>query len=356
MSEGEDDDSKEFEASDKRRQQSRDDGDVAQSKELNGFLLLVGALVGLIVFDLWFSAPTFGTVTRFLAQPDVFARDVFYGDASTTLSTLQMLALGFSMPVAFMAMGIVLSLALQRAIVFSTKAITPKFDKISPVGNLKKKYGGKGLTDFAKDAAKMLIAGIIAGVFLLHFAREYYNASALEPEAIYQFTYRQVLLLLLAFTAFQFLLALIDLPLQRFFHAKKLRMSREEMKKEHKESEGDPHLKQARKSKASQITSGDMLKKVEDATLILVNPEHYAVALKWDRESEKPPICVGKGVDHLAARIRNVARKESIPIYRDPQTARALYRIVEIDREITPEFFGAVAAAIQFVESVERKS
>ena len=129
-----------------------------------------------------------------------------------------------------------------------------------------------------------------------------------------------------------------------------------EMKKETKESEGDPHFKQARKSKAAKISNGEMLKNVEGATLIMVNPEHYAVALKWDPESAGAPVCVGKGVDHLAARIRAVALERNIPIYRDPPTARALYRLIDIDEEITPEFYAAVAAAIQYVESLKVRS
>ena len=351
--ETQDKDSKEFEATDKRKQQARDDGDVAQSKELNGLLLLLGAMAGMILFDVWFASRAFQAASVFLSDPGSLARDIFEADASAAFSGLQAIMLAFLLPVLMMVVGVLSSLALQRSIVFSAKLITPKFEKVSPFENLKKKYSGKGLTDFAKDAAKMLIAGAIAGAFLTVFAQRYYNSSSISPEGIYGFTYKQILWLLIAFTLFQFVLALIDFPLQRFFHAKKLRMSRDDMKKEHKENEGDPHFKQARKSKAAKISNGEMLKKVEDATLVIVNPEHYAVALKWDRESGRAPVCVGKGVDHLAARIRSVALNHGVPIHRDPPTTRALYRVIEIDQEITPEFYGAVAAAIQFVESLE---
>ena len=167
-----------------------------------------------------------------------------------------------------------------------------------------------------------------------------------------EFTLSQILKLIAYFGIFQLLLALLDVPLQRYFHAERLKMTREEVKKEMKQNEGDPHLKQQRRERGTQITRGEMMKNVETATVIMVNPEHYAVALKWDPNGDKAPICVAKGVDHLAAKIREVATDHGVPIYRDPPTARSLYRLVEIDEEIRQEHFAAVAAAIQYVERV----
>ena len=110
----------------------------------------------------------------------------------------------------------------------------------------------------------------------------------------------------------------------------------------------------ARRERGTQITRSDMLKNVEEATVVMVNPEHYAVALKWDPNSDSAPICVAKGVDHLAAKIREVAQANGVPIYRDPPTTRSMYRLVEIDEEIKHEHFAAVAAAIQYVDRVRQ--
>ncbi|MCF6328680.1 MAG: EscU/YscU/HrcU family type III secretion system export apparatus switch protein, partial [Henriciella sp.] len=153
---------------------------------------------------------------------------------------------------------------------------------------------------------------------------------------------------------FQFVLAVIDLPLQHRLHANRLKMTREEMKKETKQSEGDPHLKQSRREKASKISRGEMLQNVKSATVIMVNPEHYAVALKWDPDSQQAPVCLAKGVDHLAARIREVALAHNVPVYRDPPSARSLYKLVDVNEEIHAQHFAAVAAAIQFVERVRK--
>ena len=111
-----------------------------------------------------------------------------------------------------------------------------------------------------------------------------------------------------------------------------------------------------RREKATKISRGQMLKNVPQATVIMVNPTHYAVALKWDPESNKAPVCVAKGVDNIAARIREIATEHKIPIYHDPPATRSLYKLVEVDEEIRPEHFAAVAAAIQFVERIRAQA
>ena len=115
---------------------------------------------------------------------------------------------------------------------------------------------------------------------------------------------------------------------------------------------GDPMLKQQRRAKAQKISKGEMMKAVETSTVVMVNPTHYAVALKWDPDSGQAPIVVAKGVDHIAARIREIAIAHKVPIYRDPPSTRAIFASVELDEEIHPEHFAAVAAAIQYVDRV----
>lgn len=184
----------------------------------------------------------------------------------------------------------------------------------------------------------------------MQFFQSYYASSAVELGNFYEFTFSQVLQLIFWFLVFQAGLAIIDLPLQRQLHLNKLRMTREEMKKEMKQSEGDPQMKQQRREKAAKVSRGQMLQNVKTATVVMVNPTHYAVALKWDPASNRAPVCVAKGVDNIAARIREIAQAHNIPIYSDPPATRSLYKLVDVDEEIRPEHFAAVAAAIQFIE------
>lgn len=345
---------KEFAATDERLRQAREDGDVPISKEAN----TLGLLIGIGVATLVFLSLTSGELNRGFSSlfyyADQYAEDVFSAQGTRTRATLTEIM--FSLLPVFMVLAacVLVVLVVQRAIAFSTKKIKPDMKRLNPVENIKNKYGTKGLLDFLKDAAKMIFAGLIAAYFLLYFATEYYGASAMGRGDLGQFTLNQILKLIFYFGAFQLLLAALDLPLQQYLHGQRLRMTREDLKKEMKQNEGDPHLKQQRRERGTEISRGDMLKNVETATVVMVNPEHYAVALKWDPESDSAPICVAKGVDHLAAKIREVATENQVPIYRDPPTARSLYRLVEIDEEIRQEHFAAVAAAIQYVDRVRQ--
>ncbi len=345
---------KEFDATDERIRQAREDGDVPISKEANAAGLIIGIGLAVLVFLMLSSQAMSDGFTSMFYHADRYAADIFTDQGSQTRKVLLDLILSIAPMFVVLAASVILVLIIQRAIAFSTKKIKPEMKKINPIENIKNKYGAKGLLDFLKDAAKMIFAGIIAAYFMLYFATEYYAGSAMGRGQLADFTLTQILKLIMYFAAFQIVLALLDVPLQRYLHANRLKMTREDLKKEMKQNEGDPHLKQQRRQRGTEITRGDMLKNVETATVIMVNPEHYAVALKWDPDGDTAPICVAKGVDHLAAKIREVAQANQVPIYRDPPTARSLYRLVEIDEEIKKEHFAAVAAAVQYVERVRQ--
>ncbi|MEM6652587.1 MAG: flagellar type III secretion system protein FlhB [Pseudomonadota bacterium] len=345
---------KEFAATEERLRQARQDGDVPMSKEANAFGLIIGIGLGLAIF-LMISSDALSTgFSSIFYHADQYAADMFTSQGEQTREALSEIMFALVPLFGVLVACVLLVLILQRGIAFSTKKIEPDIKKISPIENIKNKYGAKGLLDFLKDAAKMIFAGLIAAYFLVFFASEYYGSSAIGRGQMVDFTLAQLVKLILYFGAFQLLLAALDVPLQRYLHAQRLKMTREDLKKEMKQNEGDPQLKQQRRERGTQITRSDMLKNVETATVVMVNPEHYAVALKWDPESDQAPICVAKGVDHLAAKIREVAQANHVPIYRDPPTARSLYRLVEIDEEIRQEHFAAVAAAIQYVDRVRQ--
>ncbi|WP_300394390.1 flagellar type III secretion system protein FlhB [Henriciella sp.] len=344
---------KEFEATEQRLREARKDGDVPQSKETNTFALIAGMILAAFAYSATFAGEVFAQMSSLFYHADAYSNDIFSGGGAQAERWVAGLLMSFA-PLFVMVFAFVLiALVVQRAIAFSAKKIKPDAKKLSPAENLKKKYGPKGLLDFLKDTAKMLFAGLIASVFLWHFVQNYYGSSAVQKGQFFQFTFSQVMLLFTLFGAFYFVLAAVDLPLQKQLHANKLKMTREDMKKEMKQSEGDPQLKQQRREKATKISRSEMLGNVKSASVVMVNPEHYAVALKWDPESGKAPVCVAKGVDHLAAKIREIAITNNVPIHRDPPAARSIYRLIDIDEEIHAEHFAAVAAAISFAERLK---
>lgn len=345
---------KEFEASEQRRRKARQDGDIAQSKEVANLAVIIGIFVAALSFEGIIGEKIFSRLTGVFHHVESFSSDSFLSAGAQTkawvIGAIGYVLLLFATVAAFSLISIVLS----RSATLTAKRI--KFDakRISPVSNFKKKYGPQGLVDFLRDAIKMIFAGGLATFFLLGFARTYFSSSSIHVGQIFQVTFSQIFQLIVLFGLFQFVLAVIDLPIQQRLYAKKLRMTREEVKKETKESEGDAQLKQSRRSKATKVTNREMLEKVKTATVVMVNPTHYAVALKWDPVSQRAPVVVAKGIDYLAGTIRDLAKANDVPIYSDPPSARSIYNLVDIDSEIEPVHFAAVAAAIQYIESVQR--
>lgn len=341
---------KEFDATEQRIQQARDDGNIPQSKEANALALIIGIIAAAFLLDAFVGKSLFDDFSSMLYHGDMFAHDAFEPGGKAIWSWLGNVLLHLLPIFLVLAALVLVALVVQKSITFSFKKIQLDIKKISPAENVKKRYDARGMLDFLKDTVKLFFAGIIGAMFLMQFVQDYYGSAEIRMGNFYKFTFDQTLQLIFYFLAFQVALAGIDLPLQRQLHLNKLKMTREEMKKEMKQSEGDPELKQMRRQKAQKIASGQMLKNMKSATLVMVNPTHYAVALKWDPASQKAPICVAKGVDHLAAKMREIAAENNIPIYHDPPATRSLYKLVDIDEEIRPEHFAAVAAAIQFAE------
>ena len=347
---------KEFDASEQKRRKAREDGNVPQSKEANGFAVVLGILCAMLTLNYGTGESLSESLQEVFRHADTYSADIFAGQSEQTLDWVRGIALQIFPLFGIIAAFVLVVIAGTQAFTFSAKKIKPDTKKISVTENIKKKYGVQGLTDFGKDTLKMVFAGMIASTVLLGFARNYYLSSALQTGDIAGFTFQIVFKLILAFCAFQLMLAVLDLPLQMRIHSNKLRMTREELKKESKESEGDPHLKQSRLRKATEISKNQMLQEVKTSTVVMVNPEHYAVALRWNSSSDNAPVLVAKGVDALAAKIREIANENDVPIYSDPPSTRSIYRSVELNQEIRPEHFQAVAAAIQFVERVTAKN
>jgi flagellar biosynthetic protein FlhB len=350
----EDSGEKEFQASEQKLKQARDDGNIPQSKETNAFAVIIGLICAAAMLKTGSGTMLFGYLAQFFVNADGYSTDIFSSGGKMTLSLMSRIVLQLLPMLALLASFVLVTLIITRSFTVSAKKIKPELKKISPVENFMKKYGPRGLLDFAKDMTKMLVAGAIATVFLFGFAQNYYGSTALNTENLAGFTFDQVIRVIGLFAMFQFALALVDFPMQWQMHANRQKMTREELKKENKQSEGDPAVKQSRRQRAQEISRGDMLQSVKSSTVVIVNPEHYAVALIWDPGSEKAPIVVAKGIDSLAAKIREIAAAHDVPIYRDPPITRSIYRSVEIDQEIKPEHFAAVAAAIQFVGRVSK--
>ena len=356
MSEEETSGEKEFEATPRKLEESRRKGEVPRSTDLNTaaafFGLLIGALIvgqatiiglgaaGAVLLE---QAEHVSTLLTTQATPVVGGLLLHVG-----LAILPLLVVPFLM--------VWVSLFAQRVVIFAPEKLKPKLSRISPIANAKNKFGRNGLFEFAKSAVKLVIISVVLWVFLLHNMPIILATLHLTPAL----AARELMLLVLRFLALVFVVKLavgtVDFFWQRAEHLRRNRMSHKELRDEMKQSEGDPHAKGERRRRGREIAGNQMLEQVKDAAVVIVNPTHYAIALQWSPGDLGAPVCVAKGVDEMAARIRERAEDAGVPIHSDPPTARALYSTVEIDREISAEHFAAVATAIRFAEKMRAKA
>lgn len=355
---GDDDDSdKSHEASQHKLDEARKKGEIARSADL----LTAVAYLGLLIVFLALGPDTlirFGNAMMpLIDQPERMAPLFFTGPAIAPTGELMRQAIMPILPwLLFPAAIVILSLIAQRGLVFTPSKLKPKMSRLSLIENAKNKYGRRGLFEFAKSFVKLTVYSISLAVFLMAELETIVGSLQGGPGAVLQILGALLIKLMTLVVIIAAMIGLIDVFWQQQEHLRKNKMSHKEMRDEYKESEGDPHMKQQRRARAQEIAMNQMMLDVPKADVVIVNPTHYAVALTWSRKPGEAPVCIAKGVDGVAARIREVATRENIPIHSDPPTARALHATVEIGAQIDQEHYRPVAAAIRFSEDMRRKA
>ncbi|GGH39455.1 flagellar biosynthetic protein FlhB [Cribrihabitans marinus] len=355
---GQDDEAdKSFDPTPQKLLKAREKGEVARSADLS----VVAAYGGLLVAVLALGADAIQRLGDLLIvlidQPDQLAALVFAGRSAGPVGGI-LGAVGLSvLPIfAVPAAAVILSVLAQNAFVVSGTKVRPKLSRLSILSNAKNKFGRGGLFEFAKSFAKLVLYSICLGAFLSANLAAIVSASAVEATAGIALMLDLLTRFMLIVLSVALAIGLVDFIWQRAEHLRKNRMSRKEIMDETKEAEGDPHLKGERRQRGQAIAKNQMMADVPTADVVIVNPTHFAVALKWSRAPGAAPVCVAKGVDSVAAAIRSAAQEAAVPVHSDPPTARALHATVEIGQEIAEEHYLAVAAAIRFADSMRRKA
>ena len=348
---------KSHKASEHKLQKAREKGDVPRSTELNSALGLGGFLVALWLFGKISLEHAGGQLRHIFATADDLSSSLFQDAPRAELSSLVIKILIAIGPWFLLPIGIViLSLIVQKSVTFSPEKLKLKPNRLSLIENAKNKFGRSGLFEFCKSLAKLTLFGASLAAFLFHNL-EYISGLALVDARLGLLALAQQFFgLLSVIVGLSLALGVLDLFWQRSDFQRKNRMSHQEVKEELKESEGDALFKQIRRQKGYNIATQKMLQDVAKADVLIVNPTHYAVALQWSLGSKTAPICLAKGVDHVAHRIRDCAMENAIPIHRDPVTARAIHATVDIGCEIEPAHYQAVATAIRFSEYVRNQA
>ncbi|WP_170771004.1 flagellar type III secretion system protein FlhB [Ruegeria lacuscaerulensis] len=352
-----DDSDKSFEPTPQKLQKAREKGEVAKSNDLSVVAAYSGFLVALLVAGSY-GVQQMGTLFVVLVDQasDLSELLIEVPAVNPVAGLLQTALVAMSILFALPAAAVLLCLIAQRALIFAPSKLKPKLSRISIPSNAKNKFGRGGLFEFAKSFVKLVIYGTCLALFLRANLDQILSASAAPAKASLLLMMNLLFRFLFIVVAVALAIGAVDYLWQYAEHIRKNRMSRKEIQDETKDAEGDPHVKQQRRQRAQEIATNQMMADVPKADVVVVNPTHFAVALKWSRAAGSAPVCVAKGVDEVAAAIRSTAGTAGVPIHSDPPTARALHATVEIGQEIAEEHYKPVAAAIRFAEAMRKKA
>ncbi|MBK0398105.1 flagellar biosynthesis protein FlhB [Limibaculum sp. M0105] len=347
---------KSHDASQRRIERAREAGDLAQSQDAQAALVYMGFAAAMTLATGWAATALGETLLQLLSDPGGFARRAFGGGGANLVMQLSGDVAVAASPFLLLPGALVLAALIGlRRIVFAPKKIAPKLSRISPLANARQKYGVHGLVEFAKSVVKLSAVATVLWLALADEARRIAGYARIEARLMGQLLEAQLWSVLTGVTIVAVVVGLADMIWQQHRHLSQLRMTHDQLKEESKESEGDPHMRGTRRQRAREIATNRMLADVPRADVVLTNPTHYAVALHWSRAPGAAPVCIAKGVDEIAARIRERAAQAGVPIHPDPPTARALHAAVAVGEEIRPEHFRAVAAAIVFADEMRRR-
>lgn len=335
-------------ASPRRLEKAREEGQVVRSRELNTFLVL-SAGVG----TLWILGGYMYHNLSHIIQDSMWFEPGVGRDTSLMVATAGAMAyraLLTLLPLfGVLIVVAILASVLLGGLVLSGKALQPKFERMNPLKGIKRMFSAQTLVELFKTIAKATVIGIVAVFVISGRVDEMLALSHATPSEALMYGMSLVALCCALIIAALILIVVIDAPWQIYSHYKKLRMSRQDLKQEHKESEGDPHVKGRIRQQQRSMARRRMMSQVPKADVVVTNPTHYAVALQYREGQGGAPTVIAKGAGLIAAQIRQIAADHRIPLLSAPPLARALYHHVELDREIPVELYSAVAEVLAWV-------
>lgn len=348
MADDTDPESKTEEPSAKRLADARAKGDVVKSADIPQLASLVGAVSVVILAGGWLARDLSAALYPFIAHAG--AIDLSSGGAMVVMKQATLAALPPLILVMLVsAFAGALAHIAQTGFLLTPDKLKPDFKKLDLIKGLGRIFGIDGFVQFAKSAVKFLVTGLIAWMVLKPHVGEVRSLVGLDAALMLPEALKLSKSLLIAVIIFLTGTAAFDWFWQRQRFMNRMRMTLQEVKDEFKQSDGDPHIKGKRRQIQMQRSRQRMMQQVPKATVVVMNPTHYAVALKYEAGETPAPLCVAKGVDELALKIRAIAEEHGVPVLEDPPLARALYASVEVEEEIPVEHFEAVAKVISFI-------
>lgn len=354
MAEDQDRESKTEEPTEKRLADAIEKGNVPFAREATLFGSMAGILLVLLMMAGWMTAKVTQALQVALASVGTMRLDDREGAASFLTTLLIDTGWPLLTAMAVIATGSIIASLMQNAPSAAAERVTPRGNRVSLLSGWNRLFGRAGLIEFLKSVVKIAAVTLILWFLFRRELPLFVSALMSDPALLPAAVAGHAAGVLMPLAGLALVLAVGDLVWSRLRWKRELRMTREQVKEEMKQAEGDPFIKARIRSIARQRASRRMLEKLPQASMVITNPTHYAVALRYVREEGGAPVVVAKGVDHLALKIREIAGQHNVPLIENRPLARSLYDQVEIDAQIPPEFYRAVAEIIHYLNNTGR--
>ncbi|PIR31978.1 MAG: flagellar biosynthesis protein FlhB [Alphaproteobacteria bacterium CG11_big_fil_rev_8_21_14_0_20_44_7] len=349
-----DDQEKTEEPTQKKLDDSRKKGQIAFSREVSNFFMILTftICIGMLGKDLLGHGKE--RLTKYFTIPaEIMESDEFMSSAGSSIFADYLYIIG--LPFLLLVIAAITSSVVQNGFHISGESIKPKLNKISPKKGLGRMFSARSLAEFVKGIIKIIIVGLVAFFSVISDFETLENVSQLPANDLMQFISILMLKILVATTIAVFLIAIIDFVFQKQQHIKQLRMSKQEIKDEYKQQEGDPVIKSKLREIRMQRARQRMMQAVPTADVVITNPTHYAIALKYEQNEMEAPKVVAMGKDNIAQKIKEIANENEVPIVRNAPLARSLYDDCELDEAIPLDHYQAVAEVISYVYRMKSK-
>jgi len=348
MAENKSDQEKTEDPTAKKREDAKKDGQVPRSRELNTTLMLMAGSIGLITMGDGIGE----RLSHLMKSGFILEREKIFetGFMTTALSDTFLGAFGMLLPFGLLLFVVAIaSPALLGGFSFSGKSLKPNLGKLDPIKGMKKLFSVNGLMELVKSVLKVMLIGSVAFFIIWSQIDTLMGLGNLSFRELFARSVEIVGWSFLSISSSLIIIALIDAPFQIWQNTKKLRMTKQEVKDENKNAEGDPELKGKIRAMQQEMATRRMMQEIPKADVIVTNPTHYAVAIKYDDQSMSAPRLLAKGHDEVAARIREIAEENNIPLFEAPPLARAIYFTTDLDQEIPAALYQAVAMVLAYI-------
>ncbi len=344
-------------ATPKRKREAREKGQVLQSKEINSALVLIFAFVTLNIISGYWVTSIFQFYRHIMSYSinvdSLFTpKNIVVLTKDTTFIILKM-----ALPILMVSLVVgLLCSYIQVGFLFSTKSLNFKLDRINPISGFKRLFSLKSIIELIKSLLKTFLLIYIASSYLMKEYNNILKVFDMEIAMSIKYLWKVAFNLVLRSTLALFILAILDYLYKKWEYEKELMMTKHEIKEEYKQTEGDPLIKSKIKEKQREISMKRMMQDIPKADVIITNPTHYAIAIKYDNNLSDAPQVIAKGQDLIAQNIKKVAKEHSIPLFENKPLAQTLYNTVEIGESIPPDLYQAIAEVLAYIFSLKNNT